>query len=83
MHAMSELAVNVLASSRREGDREVDGRSRTGSDRALLRRSRPRARTANLFRRRRRGCCAVAPAAGHVPPLPPPLLLRLQRRLEA
>ena len=55
MHAMSELAVRVLAASRREGDRGSLGRSRTGS---TTTRSRPRGRTANLFRRRRRGCCA-------------------------
>ena len=66
MHAMSELAVNVLAASRREGDREV---ARTLADRLKC-------------QRRRAYDDAVQAARENGEPLPPPpqWLLREWRR---
>ena len=62
MHAMSELAVNVLAASRREGDREV---ARTIADRLYYNAVQAaRENGEPFFRRRRRGCCASGAGGG-------------------
>ena len=66
MHAMSELAVNVLASSRREGDREV---ARTLADRLECQR-----------RRVYYDAIQAARENGEPLPPPPPWLLREWRR---